>query len=72
MSVQALSWAYGVTTGSGTRKAILLALANCHNHHTGKCCPHVERIAEETEFSERTVRTALDDLVADGIVDRTG
>lgn len=39
-----------------------MSVANAANHHTGKCCPAIERIADETELSERTVRRALDEL----------
>lgn len=66
-----MAWASSQHTGSASRKAVLLALANRANHDTGLCCPSVERISEETEIGERTVRQALADLHADGFITRT-
>lgn len=65
-----MAWAAEQRTGSPTRKAVLMALANAANHHTGRCFPSVERLAHETEASERTVRRALDDLEAAGLIAR--
>lgn len=70
MSVQAITWAYDQQTGSLARKAVLLALANCHNHHTGLCCPKVDTLAAEVEASEKTVRRALADLEELGMIER--
>lgn len=70
MSYQLMAWAAEQTTGSITRKAVLLSLANAANHHTGRCFPSVERIARETEASERTVRRALDELESAGLITR--
>lgn len=71
MSYQLMAWAAEQKTGSPTRKSVLLALANAANHHTGRCHPRIERLAEETECSEKTVRRALLDLVAAGLISRT-
>ncbi len=68
MSVQAISWAMAQRTGNGTRKAVLVALANCHNHHTGKCFPKVSTLAGETELHDRTVRRALNELQELGFI----
>lgn len=70
MSVQVISWAYDQTVGSATEKAVLLALANAANHHTGRCDPDVERIASEIEVNEKTVRRALVSLVEKGYIAR--
>ena len=70
MSYQLMTWASEQTTGSSTRKAVLLALANAANHHTGRCFPSVARLCTETEASEKTVRRALDELEAAGFISR--
>lgn len=70
MSIQALAWAMRQTTGSPTRKAVLVALADRHNSDTGKCFPHVARICKDTELADRTVRKALVDLEAGGYITR--
>ena len=65
-----MDWASEQKTGSGTRKAVLLALANIANHHTGQCNPSIERLAEETEFGETAVKRALKELDEMGFVIR--
>ena len=70
MSVQLIAWALEQRTGSVSRKAVLLALANCANHHTGLCCPSLRRIREETELSENTVLRSLVDLEDAGYIVR--
>ena len=71
MSYQLMAWASAQTTGSPTRKAVLLALANRANHEDGLCYPSVELLAAETELSERAVRQALTDLAESGLISRT-
>lgn len=70
MSVQALTWAINVRTGNPTAKAVLILLANRHNHDTGQCNPRISRLAADLECSERTVRRALDELETKGIISR--
>lgn len=70
MSFQLMAWASEQRTGSPTRKAVLLALANAANHHTGRCHPSIERICDETELGRTAVKTALKDLADAGIIDR--
>lgn len=65
-----MGWASEQVTGSPTRKAVLLALANCANHHTGRCDPSIERLCAETELGATAVKTALTQLVADGLLSR--
>lgn len=69
MSRQALSWAYEQKTGSPTRKAVLVSLADRHNADTGRCDPAIPRLARETELSESTVKKALAELVEAGIIE---
>jgi DNA-binding transcriptional ArsR family regulator len=57
-------------TGSATKKAVLMALANAASHHTATCEPKINLLAEETELNERTVRRALDDLAEAGLIER--
>jgi DNA-binding transcriptional ArsR family regulator len=71
VSVELMGWAYRQTVGSPTRKAVLVAVADAANGHTGKCCPSVEHLAEMTELDESTVRRALVRLVEDGYLART-
>ena len=70
MSFQLMAWASEQRTGSPSRKAVLMALANAANHHSGKCHPSVARIAEETELSEPTVKRALADLAGAELIAR--
>lgn len=63
-------WALKQRTGSSSRKAVLLALADHANGHTGKCNPHVETLAYELELSFRTVQRALTDLEEGGFISR--
>ena len=70
MSIQLVAWALEQKTGSVSRKAVLIALANCHNHHTGLCCPSIRRIRAETECSESTVLRSLMDLETAGFIVR--
>jgi hypothetical protein len=70
MSFQLMAWAAQQTTGSGSRKAVLMALANAANHQTGNCYPSIEMIATETELSEPTVKRSLTDLEAQGLIAR--
>lgn len=66
-----MAWASEQTTGSATRKAVLMALANAANHHTGRCHPSMKRIATETELSSRSVERATADLLEMGFLART-
>jgi hypothetical protein len=70
MSFQLMAWAVEQTTGSATRKAVLLALANRANHDTGECYPSIARLARETEMHPRTVQRALNDLIDGGWIAR--
>ncbi len=76
MSVEAISWALNLAPvprdRSGKRnpacKAVLVGLAN-HAAPDGKeAFPSVRTLVRYTDLSERTVRTALDQLEAEGII----
>src|SRR5688572_236500 len=67
MSTKCLSWAIDQTTGSATRKVVLLLLADlADEQHT--CYPGREYLAERAELSEGAVSRALTQLAADGLV----
>lgn len=70
MSIQLVAWALETPCGSSSRKAVLVALANCHNHHTGLCCPSLNRLATETELHKATVIRALVDLEKMGLIQK--
>ncbi len=48
----------------GTMKLVALALADCHNHKTGRCDPSVTYVANKCGLSEKTVRRAISDLAS--------
>lgn len=66
-----MSYALKVRTGSPIQKLTLLALADCHNSHTGRCDPRLGHLERATQLSERTLRRATESLVEDGILART-
>lgn len=76
MSVEAISWAFNLAPvprdRNGKRnpacKAVLIGLAN-HAGPDGKdAFPSVRTLVRYTDLSERTVRTALDRLEAEGTI----
>ena len=69
MSVQAISWALGVSTGDPAAKCLLLALAN-YADDEGLCWPSQERLAADTEMTDRTVRTKLRGLEEAKLISR--
>lgn len=70
MSFQAQAWARGVKTGSASRKAVLLAVANYDNDKYGCSWLTQEEIAEQTELSRHSVMRALADLEKMGVLAR--
>lgn len=60
----------GQRTGDPACKLVLLALANCHNPHTGLCFPSNEALADDAEMHESTVRRHLKTLAAIGLIAR--
>jgi hypothetical protein len=69
MSIDAMRWAKAQKTESPTRKAVLMALADYADEH-GRAWPSQVRIAADTEMSERTVRTAIGELIERGFLTR--
>jgi biotin operon repressor len=69
MSNDVLNWAKRVTAGGQTRKAVLLLLAD-YADEKGRAWPSQGTLAETLEMSERTVRTAIKELVEAGIISR--
>lgn len=68
MSVQAVSWAFGLSLGSASQKAVLLYLAE-RAQDDGSCAyPSVRKIMVATELGERTVRKTLHDLCERGLI----
>lgn len=69
MSVQAITWAYGLRGLTSGQKFALVTLCNrCDEDWS--CYPSVKLIAEETGMSERTVREHLDALETIGAMKR--
>ena len=66
MSHLAAGWAWQQPC-TGTRKLVLLALAD-HAHDDGRCWPGVQGLAIKCGLGERTMRAALGDLVALGLI----
>lgn len=64
-----MKWATGVTAGSSSAKAVLLALAYRHQEDTGLCFPSVEDITRITELNFKTIRAALHNLREAGLID---
>jgi hypothetical protein len=70
MSFQLMAWAMEQRTGSSSEKFVLVALADRANGDTGECFPKVDRLAEDTQLSNATVRRCLKALADDGFVKR--
>lgn len=71
MSVQALTCAFAVRGLSASEKLLLLALANYANEKMA-CWPSQERLAADTELSERTIWAGLKSLEAKRLLSRQG
>jgi len=72
VSIQALAWALTTDTGSPSRKAVLLALADRYNENENAAWPSVGWIARVTELHPSTVRRAIADLLDAGLLEVTG
>lgn len=72
MSIHALSWALSVETGSPSRKAVLLALADRYNENESAAWPSVGWISRATELHPSTVRRAIADLLDLELLEATG
>lgn len=69
MSHAASQWAKTVITGGTTNKAILMVLADYANH-SHEAWPSFERVAKEAECSVSTVKRAVADMEARGLLTR--
>ena len=69
MSVQAITWALALKTGSPTTKAVLLALANYANED-GESWHSQKRIADDTELSRHSVMRSMEYLADHGVLGR--
>ena len=67
MSVEARTWARKVVVGNSTAKAVLCAIAD-YADANGVAWPSQTSLAEDTEFSERAVRNAIQLLVRNGLL----
>ena len=71
MSVDATRWAWKVEVSSSTKRLVLLALADrAGEEHT--CYPSAVRMTKDTNLNRKTVLTAINDLIKDGLVLDTG
>lgn len=69
MSVEATRWAAKQRTKGASRKAVLMALADFSDAQ-GICWPSQAKLADYLQLTDRTVRAALADLEAQGIIMR--
>lgn len=69
MSLKAMTDALHLPLDPPT-KVVLLALADCHNGHTGQCNPRIKLVAEVAQMSERSVHRKLNDLEEAGLIER--
>jgi len=67
VSFQAMAWAVEQKTGSASTKLVLLILAN-YADNVGVCWPSQERLANDTDMTDRSIRNAVAALVAVGLV----
>jgi hypothetical protein len=69
MSIKAYAWAKSIKAGSPTLKAVLCAIAD-YADDRGRAFPSFDRVAEDTEFTDRAVRKAVAELAALGLLTR--
>ena len=67
MSVQAITWALALKTGSATHKAVLIALANYANED-GESWHSQKKIADDTELSRHSVMRSIEYLATKGVL----
>lgn len=68
MSFRAMAWATSQKTGSGTRKLILLMLAD-RASDSNKCYPSHKKLAEDCELSRDTIIRAIKQLESDDFLE---
>lgn len=69
MSIQAVSFVLDSDVPEVAAKMLLVCLANAHNNETGLCCPSVNRLAEESNMSRRSVQRWIKWLDENGFVE---
>jgi hypothetical protein len=69
MSIVAIAWAKCQRTGSPTLKAVLMAVAD-YADERGCAWPSQTKLTQDTELSERAVRSALSELASLGFLTR--
>ena len=62
MDVRLVLAVQGLTGISAAECGVLVALASCRDHRTGKCCPSIATIAAMSHLSERSVIRQLSSL----------
>ena len=71
MSVDATRWAWSVEVSSSTKRLVLLALSDrAGENHT--CFPSAMRMVKDTKLNRKTVLSAINDLIEDGLILDTG
>lgn len=68
MSIKVQNIARSFKTGSPINKAVLMALADYADDMGEKCYPSIERLVNDTEICERSVRNALRNLEERGFI----
>lgn len=68
MSFQAMTWAVEQELPA-LQKLVLLMLANCCNHHTGRCDPTHDRLAKECGMGRTSVKDAIRALKEKGLLE---
>lgn len=69
MSIQAVAFVLDTHVPEVAAKMLLVCLANAHNQETGLCCPSVNRLADESSMSRRSVQRWLKWLADEGYVE---
>lgn len=69
MSITAVAWALKLEVGSPTLKFVLIAVAN-YADDNGRCWPSQERLARDTELTDRCIRESLKKLEEKGFLTR--
>ena len=59
MDVRLVLAVQGLTGISAAECGVLVALASCRDHRTGKCCPSITTIAAMAHLTERGVKKQL-------------
>lgn len=68
MSIQAVAFVLDSDVPEVAAKMLLVCLANAHNNETGLCCPSVNRLADESNMSRRSVQRWVKWLDENGFV----